>query len=469
MADGAGTAGDSGAARRVTWSFALLLVVAVILMAGLLFGYDQGVISGALKGIDQRFALGPLLTEVVTSWVTLGALFGSLIGGELADRLGRKKAVLCAGGLFTLGALIQALAPDTMVLVVGRLVVGLGVGVAAVAAPLYGAEMAPAAWRGRFVSAYQLAITLGIFIAYLIDQELAASDHWRIMLGISVVPGLLLIVVMVMAPESARWLAKRGKRDAALNVLRRIDPGADSGAALNAIEKGLRAEAPSAAWSAVFAAAWRKPLFIAAGLAVFQQITGINAIIYYADDIFAKAGFTSPEAQTQATTWAIGAVNVVATLIAIAFIDRLGRRPLLLAGLIGMGVSLAVAGAAFFMLATPHAGTASAHVAGIATLIALIAFIISFAFSLGPVVWTLINEIFPGEIRGRAVAFATALNWGAAFLVSEFFLSLVNLIGEAQTFWLFALFCIAAFIWIYARVPETKGRSLEDIEKLWRG
>jgi sugar porter (SP) family MFS transporter len=435
----------------------MLLVVAVIIMAGVLFGYDQGVISGALDGIQKQFGLGSFLTEVVTSWVTLGALFGSLIGGELADRLGRKKAVLFAGVLFSVGAIIQALAPDTAILVCGRLVIGLGVGVAAVAAPLYGAEMAPAAWRGRFVSAYQLAITIGIFLAYLIDQALAATDHWRLMLGIAAIPGILLVAAMAFAPESARWLVKNGRTDTAQRVLRRLDPGTDNTAVLAEVEAGLRTEDKSASWGEVFAPAWRKPLLVALGLAIFQQITGINAIIYYADDIFARAGFTTPEAQTMATTWAIGAVNVLATFIAIAFIDKLGRRPLLLAGLIGMGASLAVVGVAM-----------RADMPGMVTLGALVVFIISFAFSLGPVVWTVINEVFPSAVRGRAVALATAVNWASAFIVSQFFLSLVGLIGEAVTFWLFAFFCAAAFVWVYARVPETKGRSLEDIEQLWR-
>jgi SP family galactose:H+ symporter-like MFS transporter len=199
---------------------------------------------------------------------------------------------------------------------------------------------------------------------------------------------------------------------------------------------------------------------------VFQQITGINAIIYYSDRIFAAAGFATPLAQAQATTWAIGAVNVLATLIAIAFIDRLGRRPLLLAGLAGMGISLAVVGAAFFAIGAtpPGAGTTTA---GVVTLVALVVFIVSFAFSLGPVVWTVINEIFPGSVRGRAVAVATAVNWGAAFLVSEFFLTLVDAIGESWTFWLFAFFCVVGGIWIYRKVPETKGRSLEQIQALW--
>jgi MFS transporter, SP family, galactose:H+ symporter len=247
----------------------------------------------------------------------------------------------------------------------------------------------------------------------------------------------------------------------------RVRPGADPDAALADLEADLAEEGTAASWSEVFSTKWRAPLVIGVGLAVFQQITGINAIIYYSDRIFEAAGFSTPLAQAQATTWAVGGVNVLATLIAIAFIDRLGRRPLLLAGLTGMGVSLAVVGAAFFAMGNAAAGTGPSA-AGIVTLVALVVFIVSFAFSLGPVVWTVINEIFPGRVRGRAVAVATAVNWGAAFVVSEFFLTLVNAIGEAGTFWLFAFFCAAGAAWVWQRVPETKGRSLEQIEALWR-
>ena len=203
----------------------LLVVLGVVIVAGLLFGYDQGVISGALGGIERHFSLSSMLIEVVTSWVTLGALGGSLLGGYLADHYGRKRAVLIAGLLFIAGALLQAFAPNVFLLVAGRLVVGFGVGVAAVAAPLYGAELAPAAHRGRFVSAYQLAITIGIFLAYLVNAGLAASDSWRWMLGISVVPGILLVLVGALGVESPRWLAKVGRRDEARAVLAKVRAG----------------------------------------------------------------------------------------------------------------------------------------------------------------------------------------------------------------------------------------------------
>jgi sugar porter (SP) family MFS transporter len=440
-------------------------VIAVVVLAGALFGYDQGVISGALLGIQKAFAVGAIALEIVTSWVTLGAMFGSLAGGYVADHFGRKRALLVAAGLFIIGALMEAFAPNVPVLVFGRLVAGFGVGVAAVAAPLYAAELAPAAQRGRYVSSYQLAITIGIFIAYLIDQALAGPEGWRVMLGVSAGPGVLLALAALTALESPRWFAKSGRPDDARRTLVALGAENDADARLAAIEASLRAEHEVPSWRDVFAPRWRAPLKIGLGLAVLQQITGINAVIYYSDSIFAAAGFTTPAAQTQATTWAIGGVNVLATFIAIAFIDHLGRRPLLIAGLIGMALSLAVVGFTFHQSGAVGAGQGSTS--GAVTLVALVVFIISFAFSLGPVTWTVINEIYPGEVRGRAVAVATAVNWGAAFLVSGFFLSVVKAIGQDYTFWMFAAFCAIGLVWVIVGVPETKGHTLEEIEASW--
>jgi sugar porter (SP) family MFS transporter len=461
-------------ASPASFSSWLGVVLVVVLFSGGLFGYDQGVISGALTGIKSTFALSPLVIEVVTSWVTLGALLGALAAGELADRLGRKRTVLIAGALFTLGAAVQAFAPDTAVLVFGRLVIGAGVGVAAVAAPLYAAELSPAAWRGRFVSAYQLAITIGIFLAYLVDGWLSANADWRVMLGAAAVPGLLLFAVALIAPESPRWLMKMSRRADAEAEVKKVTPEADAGRELDEIAAALSRESSGATWGEALRPEWRRPLMVGLGLAIFQQVTGINAIIYYADQIFGAAGFATEASRTTVTTWAIGGVNVLATLIAIAFIDHWGRRNLLLSGLIGMAASLIVVGGAFRFIdvAAPSATAAASagpSVAGIVTLCGLVAFIISFAFSLGPVVWTVINEIFPGRIRGRAVAICTAVNWGAAFLVSQFFLSLVDGIGSSATFWLFALLSVVGWVWVYLYVPETKGQSLEQIQSIWKG
>ena len=452
----------------------LALVLVVVLFAGGLFGYDQGVISGALPGIKSAFSLSELMVQVVTSWVTLGALLGSLAGGEMADRLGRKRTVLVAGALFTVGAAVQYFAPDAAVLVIGRLVIGAGVGVAAVAAPLYAAELAPANLRGRFVSGYQMAITIGIFLAYLVNGRLAADANWRLMLGAAAVPGLALFIVGLVAPESPRWLMLKGRRADAAAELRRIEPDADVEPRLDAFAATLKQDANAAGWGELFQAEWRKPLLVALGLAVFQQITGINAIIYYANQIFAAAGFTTEAARASVTLWAVGGVNVLATLIAIAFIDKVGRRKLLMVGLVGMGASLAVVGTAFRYIApagaaaTAAATTAAPSTAGIVTVAALVVFIACFAFSLGPVTWTVINEVFPARIRSRGVALATAVNWGSAWLVSQFFLSLVTALGSSLTFWLLTFFCGLGWVWVYRSVPETKGLVLERIQDLWK-
>jgi SP family galactose:H+ symporter-like MFS transporter len=445
----------------------LWVVVVVVIFAGALFGYDQGVISGALAGIKNTFSLSTFMIQVVTSWVTLGALAGSLLGGAVGDWLGRERSLLFAGGLFAVGSAVQYFAPDVAVLVGGRFTVGLAVGVAAVAAPLYAAELAPANLRGRFISSYQLAITMGIFFAYLVNARLSAGENWRLMLGAAAAPGLALFVMALIAPESPRWLMMQHRRASAAEVTHKIQPGIDAETRLNEIETSLRKDRQAAPWSEIFAREWRRPLLVAVGLAVFQQITGINAIIYYANQIFASAGFATEEARATVTTWAIGGVNVLATLIAIAFIDRMGRRVLLLAGLIGMGASLAVVGVAFRFMGTDTGQAAGPSAAGIVTVVALIVFITSFAFSLGPVTWTVINEVFPARIRGRGVALATAINWGSAYLVSQFFLSLVEAIGSSMTFFLFALFCVLGWLWVYRSVPETKQQTLEQIQLMW--
>ena len=448
------------------WRFWLAMLAFVVILAGVLFGYDQGVISGALGGITATFKLSTFMQEVVTSWVTLGALVGALIAGGMADKYGRTRTLVIAGVLFALGAVLQSVAQGTGVLIAGRFVVGFGVGVASVAAPLYAAEMAPTATRGRFVSTYQLAITIGILLADIVDAVLSASGRWRLMLGLSIVPGVLLVFVVLMMPESPRWLVKVGRRDDAKASLAKTQGGADVGGRIDAIERDA-SSTTQAAWKDVFMPAIRKALWVGVGLAVFQQITGINAVIYYSDEIFKFAGFTTPQQQTRATLIAIGLVNVLATFIAVAWVDRFGRRPLLLAGLIGMTTGLVAIGASFLFLDKNPSSGGGTSMVGVVTLVAMIIYIASFAFSLGPVVWTMINEIFPNQVRGKAVAFCTAINWAAAFLVSASFLSLVDAIGEATTFLLFAVACVVAFVWIRRRVPETKGKSLEEIEQAW--
>ncbi len=446
----------------------MLGVGGVTFLAGLLFGYDQGVISGALPLLQADLDLSTLESEIVTSWVTLGALFGALIAGITADRIGRRYTAVVAGVLFAAGALVQAAAPDAGWLTLGRLVTGLGVGFASVVAPLYAAEMAPKWIRGRFVSTYQLAITVGIFFAYLADDALTPSDRWRTMFALAVIPGVALAIGFLVMPESARWLLKVGRREDARASLLKVDGPGIADEELTTLEADLAEEQKEgqASWGEVFGPTLRRALWVGIGLAVFQQVTGINAIIYYANEIFAEAGFTTAEQQAKATLYAVGATNVLATFVAVAWVDRFGRRPLLFTGLVGMAVSLAAVGVSFAALENTPDGEAST-VGGIVTVLALVVFIASFAFSMGPVVWTLISEIYPNRVRGRAIAVATAVNWFSAFLVAQFFLSIVDAIGESTTFFLFSAFCVVTFVFVWRYVPETKGRSLEEIQERW--
>jgi SP family galactose:H+ symporter-like MFS transporter len=463
----AAPAGDAAPPQRM--SRYLLAIGLVVMLAGLLFGYDQGVISGALAGIDKSFHPSTLVIEIITSWVTLGAMAGALVAGTLTERYGRRMSILLAAAVFVVGALLEALAPDTFALVVGRLVLGAGVGVASVAAPLYGAENAPANVRGRFVSLYQMAITIGIFLAYFADYLLVNGNAWRVMLGISAIPAVLLLVAVWPLGDSARWYLKMGRRKEAEAILQKVNPAGDASAEATQLEDAIQADA-QATWREVFARDWRKPLSVAALLAILQQLTGINAIIYYADTIFAAAGFNNPTSQSLATLWAVGAVNVVATLVAVLWVDRFGRKPLLLLGSAGMCTGLLIVAGAFFELQKVTSSERATHgvaSAGILALVGLVIFIASFAFSLGPVVWTVINEVFPSHVRGRGVAVATAINWFAAWVVAQTFLTLVNAISTEGTFLLFAGFCVVTFLYVRWFLPETKGKTLEEVQKMW--
>jgi sugar porter (SP) family MFS transporter len=289
------------------------------------------------------------------------------------------------------------------------------------------------------------------------------------MFALAIVPGVALAIGFLVMPESARWLLKMGRRDDAYASLRKVDGPEVADAELGTIETDLEAEAleGQATWGEVFSPTLRRALWVGVGLAVFQQITGINAIIYYANEIFAEAGFTTAEAQAKATLYAVGATNVLATFIAVAWVDRFGRRPLLFTGLVGMAVSLAAVGLSFAALENQPEGATSTTVGGIVTVLALVVFIASFAFSMGPIVWTIISEIYPNRVRGRAIAVATAVNWFSAFIVAQFFLSVVDAIGESTTFFLFAAFCVVTYVFVWRYVPETKGRSLEEIQERW--
>jgi SP family galactose:H+ symporter-like MFS transporter len=438
----------------------VLVATVFAALGGLLFGYDTGVISGALIFIKSQFSLSVFHQELVVSVVLIGAAVAALGGGRLADAFGRRLMLLVTSLIFVAGAIVCAAAPSLNVLIAGRIIVGLGIGLSTSTVPVYISEVSPAEARGWQVSLFQLAITVGILIAYVVDYAFASDGQWRWMLGLAVVPGAILGLGMLGMPETPRWLAKHGQADAARRVLQRIRGTQDVSSEFQEIHDTLSRVDEHGRFSDLLAASVRPALIIGIGLAIAQQITGINTVIYYAPTVIQSAGIPSASGAILATA-GIGVVNVLMTILAMRLIDRVGRRPLLLTGIAGMAVSLGVLG---FVFRTHEPSTSLGWLA----MVILMVYVASFAISLGPIFWLLIAEIYPLKIRGIAEGTAAGTNWAANLLVSVTFLSLIHALGPALTFWLYGLLAIASFAFAYALVPETKGRTLEEIEKSWR-
>jgi sugar porter (SP) family MFS transporter len=435
------------------------MIAFIAALGGLLFGYDTGVISGALPFLQDVFALTPLMQGVVTSVALGGAALGAMVAGPLADRFGRKTVILVVAVIFFAGAIVSALATILSVLVIGRFLVG--VGVASMLTPLYLAETAPPAQRGALVSLNQLMITVGILVSYVVGYLLSQGEGWRWMLGLGALPGLVLFVGMLPLPESPRWLAGLGRTEAArqsLSMLGRDPQAADL--ELSQLRSDLQLEARAQRRADLKTSHLDRPMIIGVGLAIFQQVTGINTVIYFAPSIFKAAGLGSTSATILATA-GIGLVNVLMTLVAIRLIDSAGRRALLLTGLAGMAVSLGVLGLGFML------GMSGGGALGWVTALSLAGYVGFFAIGLGPVFWLLIAEIFPLATRGRGVSAATFANWASNLVVALTFLLLIDSMGAPATFYLYAILSIAAFVFTYQLVPETKGKTLEQIEADW--
>jgi MFS transporter, SP family, galactose:H+ symporter len=437
----------------------VILAAIFAAVGGLLFGYDTAAISGAVIFIKQQFSLSTFPEELVVGMVLVGAATAALGGGRLSDRLGRRVTLMLTSAIFIFGALICAFASSFQILLVGRTIVGLGIGLASTTVPVYISEVSPPQARGWQVSLFQLAITLGILVAYLVDYAFAGSGGWRWMLGLAAVPGLILGLGMLYLPESPRWLAKHGQAEKAQKILSRIRGTTNVASEFQEIQSTLSLGGEHGSWSQLLSPAVRPALVVGVGLAVFQQITGINTVIYYAPTILQSAGISSASGAILATA-GIGVVNVVMTLVSMWLIDKMGRRPLLLIGTAGIIITLGILGFAFLK---PGGGLARVAV------VTLMAYVASFAISLGPIFWLLISEIYPLKIRGLAEGTAAASNWAANLLVSLTFLTLVQALGPTRTFWLYALFGVAAWIFSYYLVPETKGRTLEQIERSLHG
>lgn len=433
------------------------LICILAALAGLLFGLDMGVIAGALPFLAHEFGLSSHQQEMVVSIMMLGATFGALCSGPMSGRIGRKKTLLIGAVLFVVGSLGCAFAPDLLMLEVSRFLLGVAVGVASFVAPLYLSEIAPEHIRGSMISLYQLMITIGILAAFLSDVGFSASGNWRWMLGIITFPALILFIGVLTLPESPRWLSMKGKNDLAMKVLTLLRSSSeDARKELDAIRENVQHK--QRGWQLFRSNShFRRSTYLGVLLQFMQQFTGMTVIMYYAPKIFAIAGFATTKEQMWGTVIA-GLVNVLATFIAIGLVDRWGRKPILKLGFTVMGICMGLMGYMFFV------GITSAAQQYTAVLLLLI-FITGFAMSAGPLIWVLCSEIQPLAGRDFGVTCSTMANWIANMIIGATFLTLIDFMGSAATFWLYGVLNVVCIILTIIFVPETKNISLENIEK----
>lgn len=437
-----------------------LIIAFIAAFAGILFGFDTGVISGAILFIRDEYHLSAQMNGIVTGAVLVGAFIGAICSGRLSDYFGRRKLLIADAIIFIVGTLLTVIAPSVFVLIASRIIVGVAIGIASYTAPLYISEIAPPNFRGALVSLNQLTVTVGIFLSYIVDfifAHLASHDHsWRYMFAAGIIPAAILLVGVLLLPFSPRWLMSKGYESRALETLHKIRGNEDNAHfELRKIKASLLFQ--SGDWKILFSKMIQPTLLIAGGLAIIQQVTGINTILYYAPTIFQMAGFHQASVAILATA-GVGAVFVLATAFALPFIDLWGRRPLLLVGLTTMIVSLLVLSYAF------HANTATPLIHTLAVL-SIFVYVIGFAISLGPIMWLMIAEIFPLRIRGFGSSVATAINWGSNFLVTVSFLTLVQWVHQYGAFLIYAIVGVFSLLFIYYLVPETRGITLEKIEE----
>lgn len=433
----------------------LVRVAVVAAIGGFLFGYDTGVIGGALLYIKKDLnAQSDFAQQAIVSSLLVGAVFGALAAGWLAGAAGRRRTIIWTGWLYTASAIGAALSQSAWEMIGARFALGLAVGAASFVTPMFISEIAPKSVRGGTVTFNQLLLTCGILGAYIADWGLKGlPDNWRWMLGLAAVPGVALAVGMQFAPYSPRWLAEKGRQDEARDILRKIHRKDEVSAELKEMEKNARKQA---GYRELLNPAVRPMIIAGVVLAAFQQLVGINTVIYYAPTILSFTGANASSALTQALS--IGITNVIFTVISILLLDRLGRRPLLLIGITGLVIALIVLGLFFWV------GWLQQNMAWLA-LAALLLYIASYAIGLGPIFWLLISEIYPIYVRGPAESIASVVNWASNFLISATFLSLVSFLSRPVTFWIYAGFGAACMAYVFFRVPETRGRSLEEIQQ----
>lgn len=437
-------------------SLFVVLVAASAAAAGLLFGYDVAVINGALVYLRATFNLGSVATEMLTAILFIGCAVGAAVSGWASDRYGRRAVLFCAGLLFCAAAFCAASAAHVAQLMVARSLAGISLGAALLIGPLYIAEISPASKRGMLVTLNQLALVSGTLMGFVVNYELAQYLHgnWRLMFSLGAIPAVVLCISMLRIPESPRWLLQNGKRQQALAVLQRISPGVDVESTVDEIGRAICEE--SGTYRELLGPALRKPLVLAVMLAIIQQVTGFNTVLYYGAIIFAEHAGASA-AQAIGMNVFVGIVNMIFTILGLLFIDKLGRRPLLLTALAGMGLFMVV----FAAMLTYMPGRSTL------LLLPVLGVVASFAFGLGTGVWVCLSELFPNRIRGRAMSIANIVLWFSVTALTATFLSLIKMFGISGVFILYALLCVASFAYIYVYLPETKNRTLEEIEASW--
>ena len=462
----------------------VVIIAAIAATGGLLFGFDTGVISGAIPFFQKAFAISDGWVEIITTAGLVGAVIGAMFSGRLADIIGRKKVILASAVIFAIGALWSGASQTALMLVFARLFLGVAIGVSSFAVPLYIAEISPTKTRGTLVSMFQLLITIGIMVSYLSDSMFAVPDGdpaytscWRPMFYVGVIPAIIMFVGMIFLPETPRWLISKGQEDKCREVLEKVEEPQLVEEVILKMKEDLQDDKKNkVSWTLIFKKWLRVPLFIAVGIMFVQQFTGINTIIYYSPKIFLMSGF----ADAQAAVWAsvsVGVVNVAFTILSLFMIDRLGRRKLYFIGLTGMVVALVAMGTCFALQAT--LGDSIKWV----TISLVWVYIAFFAISLGPLGWLIISEIFPLSVRGIGSSIGALSNWLFNGVVAFTFFKIVKgltlpetsiiLKGEdlgnpAGAFYLYALVGIVGIIWGYFYIPETKNVTLEKIEEHWR-
>ena len=444
----------------------VMLVCMVAALGGLLFGYDTGVINGAIGPLKAHFALDANWAGWATGCALVGCAIGAGIAGVLSDWLGRKKVLILSAILFFISAVGTALPKNITIFIIYRIIGGLGVGAASMSSPMYIAEISPARIRGRMVSVNQFAIVSGFLVVYFVnyfialqgDQMWNQESGWRWMFGSEALPALLLLVLLFFVPESPRWLTKQDRSDEALEILTRVNGTVYAKTELLEIKDALAHE--SGSLKQLFQPGMKIVLVIGIVLAVLQQVTGINVFLYFGTEIFKKMGSDTNAALLQ--TVIVGTVNLAFTIIAIWLVDRVGRKPLMIIGSAGMGLSLLGMGLMSYVQKTD-----------LWVLLFILGYIACFALSVGPVTWVILSEIFPTRIRGRAMAIATVCLWVANYVVSQTFPMmeennwLLEKFHHAFPFWLYGIFCVVLVTFVWRFVPETKGKTLEEIEKHW--